>query len=349
MKTLKATATGIIKPLSERNRDIIARRFGLQNGKRETLEAIGRSYGITRERVRQIEESTLAQLTKSAANYKDVLKYVAAVRAMLMKEGGIMKERDLFTSFSGSNNYDATNAALSFILTLNQELVKSEENDQFHAFWAADQKKVDQFRNVVAALTNAFNDRGTVIAEAQLFPFAREHGVLTGNGSEFSDKTLTNLMSISKQIDRNIFGEAGLVSWAEVKPKGVRDKAYLIMKKEGEARHFGEIAKLINTARFNDRKAVNVQTVHNELIKDDRFVLVGRGMYALAEWGYKAGTVKEVLMDILKNAPQPLPKSDLVARVMDARMVKENTILLNLQDSSCFVKNEDGTYTLRKA
>src|SRR5688500_223763 len=102
LKTLKATVTTIIKPLSERNRDIIARRFGLQSGKRETLESIGRSYEITRERVRQIEESTLSQLAKSVGDHKDIIKYVNATKAILAKEGGIMKERDLFSAFSGT-------------------------------------------------------------------------------------------------------------------------------------------------------------------------------------------------------------------------------------------------------
>lgn len=348
-KTLKSTVTQILKPLSERNRDIIARRFGISNGKRETLESIGQSYGITRERVRQIEESTLTQLAKTAGEQKEIMKYVGAVKTILAKEGGIMKERDLFKEFSGSESYDATNASLSFLLTLNRELVKSEENDHFHAFWAIDRKKADSLRTTIASLANAFEQKDSVVSERDLYAFAKERGVFGGNGVDVNEKGLANYMSVSKDLSRNIFGEVGLVSWPEIKPKGVRDKAYLIIKKEGKARHFGEIAKLINAANFNDRKAVNVQTVHNELIKDDRFVLVGRGMYALSEWGYKSGTVKEVLIDILKSSQRPLPKADLIAKVMDARLVKENTILLNLQDNLHFVKNEDGTYTLRKA
>jgi len=121
-----------------------------------------------------------------------------------------------------------------------------------------------------------------------------------------------------------------------------------VLKRSNSPKHFGDIAKLINEAGFSGKKA-NVQTVHNELIKDSRFVLVGRGMYALSEWGYSAGTVKDVLVDILKKSPKPLARASLIAKVKDARMVKENTILLNLQDSKTFSKSEDGTYTLRKA
>ena len=122
----------------------------------------------------------------------------------------------------------------------------------------------------------------------------------------------------------------------------------MVIRQSGKPQHFSQIAKLINTAKF-DAKKVNVQTVHNELIKDDRFVLVGRGLYALSEWGYKSGTVKDVLVDILRTHGKPLPRVDLIAKVMDVRMVKENTILLNLQDGATFSRNEDGHYHLRRA
>jgi len=89
--------------------------------------------------------------------------------------------------------------------------------------------------------------------------------------------------------------------------------------------------------------------VHNELIKDKRFVLIGRGTYGLAEWGYKAGTVKDVLVDLIRSSGKPLAKAELVSQVLNHRLVKENTILLNLQDSKVFKKTENGAYTLREA
>jgi hypothetical protein len=171
---------------------------------------------------------------------------------------------------------------------------------------------------------------------------------LTGyDGTPFDERHLETVLSICKEVGTNIYGQIGLSVWPEIRPKGVRDKAYLVMKKIAAPQHFKDIAKLINVAKF-DGKKVNVQTVHNELIKDNRFILVGRGLYALAEWGYRSGTVKDVLTDILKNDKVPMDRAQLVAKVSEVRMVKENTILLNLQDSSTFVRNAQGHYTLRK-
>ena len=177
--------------------------------------------------------------------------------------------------------------------------------------------------------------------------------VFVRSGSGFDSGALTKqqvdaVLAVSKDVSRNIFSEVGLTKWPEIRPKGVRDKAYLILKKHKSPQHFGEIAQLINEANFSMRKA-NMQTVHNELIKDNRFVLVGRGTYALSEWGYKSGTVKDVLVDILKNSQKPMTKAQLVAKVLDARIVKENTIVLNLQDSKTFAKQADGSYALREA
>lgn len=335
------TAALLMKSLSTRNRDIISRRFGLKTGRKETLESIGKSYGITRERVRQIEEFSLNQLSKTVSGSLDIAKYVSLAKEILGGNGGVMRESEMFKAFSGNDKENVVNASLVFVLALAGEPVRFIENDSFHSFWALDKQNIDLFKNNVFELVQALENNKSPVAEAELASFVANSGVRNA-------KDVNVFLNINKELGKNVFGEVGLVKWAEVKPKGVRDKAYLILKKENEPKHFSEIAKLINSTGFSSKKA-NVQTVHNELIKDSRFVLVGRGMYGLSEWGFKPGTVKDVLVDVLRSSNKPLAKADLVAKVMSARMVKENTILLNLQDSKVFSKKEDGSYVLRKA
>jgi len=335
------TVSVLVKNISTRNKDIISRRFGLKTGKKETLESIGRSYGITRERVRQIEDFSMGQLSKAYANVPEIAKYVTSAKEILSGNGGVMRESELFKAFSGSDKDSVINSSLVFILTLSSEPVRYGENEKHHAFWSLSKQHAESFKSDVASLVKSFQGNKSPIADIGLATFAQAGGMTNW-------KDVNAFLTISKELGRNVFGEIGLVSWAEVKPKGVRDKAYLVLKKENSPKHFTEIAKLINSTGFSNKKA-NIQTVHNELIKDTRFVLVGRGMYGLSEWGYQPGTVKEVLVGILKGSQKPLAKVDLIARVLDTRMVKENTILLNLQDSKVFSKREDGTYILRKA
>jgi hypothetical protein len=347
VKQLARTVAQMVRTLNPRNRDILSRRFGLKNGTRETLESIGKGYGITRERVRQIEEFALVQLAKAAPDNRDLAKTVAQVREVLAREGGILRERALFKLASGSEKDSAANAALVFALTLDRGLVRISDNDRVHAFWAQDRATSAALASQAQSLVAALSRDGAVKSREPLVSLARTAGLNGLDGAPFGDRHLATLMAVSKELGSNIFGELGLSHWSQIRPKGVRDKAYLVIKKAGAPQHFSQIARLINQAKF-DAKKTNVQTVHNELIKDDRFVLVGRGMYALAEWGYKAGTVKDVLKDILTNHGKALPRAELIARVGQMRMVKENTILLNLQDSATFVRDTQGHYTLRR-
>ena len=347
VKNLTKAVAQLVKTLNPRNRDIVSRRFGLKNGTKETLESIGKGYGITRERVRQIEEFALAQLAKATTDQRDVLRYSVAAKDLIIREGGVLKERALFKTVSGSEKDSVANASLVFALTLDRELVRVAENDHVHGYWARDTKTLEAFRHQVATLTGALQNHGSVLPAAKLVSLSHENGVSSIDGSKFNDRHLATVTSISKDFGTNIFGQMGLTHWSHIRPKGVRDKAYLVLRQSAAPQHFSQIAKLINVAKF-DVKKVNVQPVHNELIKDARFVLVGRGMYALSEWGYKAGTVKDVLVDILKNHGKPLPRADLVAKVGAVRMVKENTILLNLQDSGTFTRDANGHYHIRR-
>jgi hypothetical protein len=86
-----------------------------------------------------------------------------------------------------------------------------------------------------------------------------------------------------------------------------------------------------------------VATTHNELIKDSRFVLVGRGLYALSEWGYMSGVVKDVIKNIIEN-DGPLTRDKIVEKVLKERYVKENTILVNLQNPKYFRRDKEGRY-----
>lgn len=341
---IKKVAGALLKTVPDRNRDIIARRFGLEKGKKETLESIGRAYSITRERVRQIEEATLAQLGGNIDFLApQVQPYADLVTSILEEHGGIMRESELFKQFSGSSENNTVNASLVLLMSIRPQFKRSQDTDSMHAFWAISDGHVEKARESLATLTTALQKHSQPVHEAELHNFYREKS----KNNAIAPKALLAYASLSKGIGRNIFGEVGLSDWPEVNPKGVRDKAYLVLKRAAKPLHFRDITSLINEVGFSNKKA-NVQTVHNELIKDRRFVLVGRGMYGLSQWGFKSGTVKDVLTDIIKESG-PLTKEELVAKVLSSRFVKENTISLNLQDTKVFKRTEDGRYSLRQA
>jgi DNA-directed RNA polymerase delta subunit len=147
---------------------------------------------------------------------------------------------------------------------------------------------------------------------------------------------------MSKVISKNPLGEWGKTESPNIKIKGMRDYAFLVIRRHGSPIHFREVAKTINEV-FG--KKAHVATTHNELIKDPRFVLVGRGLYALAEWGYLSGVVKDVIKKVL-DKHGPLTKEEIIDKVLKERYVKENTILVNLQNTKVFKKDKEGRYSL---
>ena len=344
-KNIKKVVGVLVKSLSSRNKDVILRRFGLKNGKRETLESIGQGYKVTRERIRQIEEHALKVLrtTLDGSASGEVGPYFNFASLLLNEHGGLLSEEAVFEKFSGVKKDNLENLSLGFLLSLNPEFGRSYENDDFYTFWFLKNDTESSALESVNSVVASVKDKSALFSKDELY------GIYKSKAKKMiSLNAFLSLIAVSKNIASNIFGQYGLTDWPEIKPRGVRDRAYLVLKKETKPKHFREITSLINTAQFVSKKA-NVQTVHNELIKDSRFVLVGRGTYGLSEWGYKAGTVKDVLVDILKESKKPLLKSELVARVLSSRCVKENTVVLNLQDSKTFSRKNDGTYSLREA
>lgn len=352
MPNLTATIRGVVRQLlsvlNTRNRDVVSRRFGLKIGKKETLESIGKSYGITRERVRQIEEVSLKQVRENFASgvATKIKPFVNLAENILDRSGGVAREDYLFREFSGTAKESSANAALVFFLYLDGKLKRFIDNDNFYTFWALSDQHADSFHKSISSFISALNKNGMPIVESTLIEFYKK------SGASFKDVTsavINSYFSISKNIAKNNFGQIGLVNWPDIKPRGVKDKAFLVLKRDGKPKHFRDIAQLINASGFDDSRKANIQTVHNELIKDKRFVLVGRGLYGLAEWGYKAGTVKDVIVDLMRSAGKPLHKKEIVTQVLSHRVVKENTIFLNLQDSKTFDRKGNGIYALREA
>jgi hypothetical protein len=170
------------------------------------------------------------------------------------------------------------------------------------------------------------------------------------NLSLFKNKTISSKLIISclttDKRARKLEEKWGLMEWRHVNPRSIRDKAEIVLEKAKKPLHFVEISNRISEIGF-DKKVVTVQAVHNELIRYDQFVLVGRGLYALARWGYEPGTVSDVIEKLLeKNGP--MSKKQIIKEVLDQRDVKVGTISLNLQKNPSFVRVGRAVYSLEK-
>ena len=331
------TVLGVVSAIpNKRTQDILDQRFGLSNGQRQTLEAVGQKYNITRERVRQIEEAAFKVIRDDA---EKVLKPIyQLIGNYFSKEGNLVREERLLEDLTGSQDPHPHRGALYFVLSLGKPYQRYVESKEFHPIWVNAQSAYKKATDTVLALVKKLEKEASVVPVDYVISYGKS------KGSSFSQDALFSYLDATKLINQNNFGYFGLANWSEISPRGVKDKAYIIFKQKGEPLHFREVADLINEAQFDSSDACP-QTVHNELIKDGRFVLVGRGTYALTEWGYQPGTVKEVIASLIKESGA-LPKKDILDQVMQNRLVKENTVLINLQNRKFFIRGEDGRYRL---
>ncbi|MFM2357483.1 MAG: hypothetical protein RJA61_220 [Candidatus Parcubacteria bacterium] len=333
----KQITKSLLGVLPERARDVITGRFGLGvSSNKLTLEAIGKKYGITRERVRQIENYSLTNIRKSK-EYEKNKKVFDEVKTLLTSLGGMVSEHDLLNHVSKD---ESTQNHIHFLLVVGDDFKKHKEDEEFKHRWHIDEKLSSQVHESLRGLYGSLSD-DQIVPEGEFIKAFLEH--LKGVSEEYkNEEVLKRWLSLSKNMSKNPLGEWGKSQSPNIKAKGIRDYAFLVIRRHGSPIHFREVAKAIETVF---KKKAHVATTHNELIKDKRFVLVGRGLYALAEWGYMSGVVKDVIKKILeKNGP--LTKEEIIDKVLKERYVKENTILVNLQNPKFFKKDAELRYSM---
>lgn len=328
-----------LEKLATREAQVLTLRHGLADGIPQTLETIGKHLGLTRERIRQIEK----EATKRAlalAFHEELDKNIDLIFQIIEGHGNIIRERELLSILLPQGSVSQQQAVL-FILYLAPKFNPMPEAAETHRSWFLTGFDNDVFDQVVENAVRLLNSESVPEQGALLFKKIKEHDPEL---SSISDTALESMLSVSKKVANNPFDEWGAADSAEINPRDVGDKAYLVLKHNGKPEHYSNITELINKQGFDSRVA-HKETVHNELIKNERFVLIGRGIYALREWGYQPGVVVDVIAGILRKAGKALSRDEITDQVMRQRMVKKNTVLVALSNRQRFKKTEDNKYT----
>lgn len=345
--------------LTDREANVVKLRFGLDGSKPLTLEKIGQSYQITRERVRQIERSSVAKI-RSHNEFPRLLHPIKHVIINEMKDTGGARETNQFLRdlFQQSSDNPAHKNVLIFVIEYLIDEIEQIKDEEKLPSWRLKDAELKFYDDAIGHVIDIlklqqepllFDDLWTQFLDTPLYREKKHLWIddhpLSNNEvtDEHLKEALLSYIHLSKFIDRNPYEEWGLCEWPSITPKRMSDKIYLVLKKNGSPLHFNDITESINRTKF-DSKIAHAPTVHNELILDPRFVLVGRGIYALGEWGYREGVVSDVILDVLRNAQTPLSREEIVNEVSKRRIVKRGTIYLALSDKKKFVKLDDGRY-----
>ena len=320
----------------DREKEIIAKRFGLF-ARRETLEQIGESLNITRERVRQLEKSIIANLKYSPHNKLPHLKQVEQTFSNILKDlGNVARIKDLGARLEHKMNDHIHQSRITFLGTLSPKFVLIKADDHHHHGIAlADVHDHQEVRSEISNIVKHITEVGEPLSAEQIHLNLEKY---------HNPNHVHALASLSKKLSR-LNKHWGLSRWPTVNPRNIRDKIFIILRDNEQPMHFSKIAEHIRKSSF-ERNQVTIQAIHNELIKDNRFILIGRGIYALKQWGYKKGTVADVIYEILQESGKPLHRDEIVKQVLARRQVKQTTILLNLQCKSIFKRLADSKYIL---
>lgn len=376
-----AMVHGLMTDLSEREREVVARRFGLpETNQVETLEEIGERLQVTRERIRQITKNSLTRLAQLGAKHEDVQRFSRVAEHLLRSYGGALEDEyfvrqllDFAGIRPGSDSWNRASTSLRFLLAyvLAESIEHRTPSGALRAVYAlrgSDSKILSDIATAFLAIVDGENHplgSADLVERFRRSPVCQEHYQTIiaepvkiardfyGSGldpqapptpEEDSRVVLAYAASVA-DLDQNIFGEWGRSEWTTIRPRRMNDKIYLILRQEKKPLHFTDIAERINAAHF-DKKIAKPPSVHNELILDKRFVLVGRGLYALKEWGYEPGTVADVISELLKDIPNGLTREEIVNAVLKRRVVKRQTIHLALMNHDKFEKLPDGKFRL---
>lgn len=326
----------MFQALTEKEQDIISKRFGFNNTEVVTLAELGDKYSITRERVRQIQVAAFKKLKKRIVN-PVLVNFLAKAETFIEDKGGIVTESE-YRDYIQLNYPDIADKfnELTFGLELSSKLIHEHNKVDFHPHFRVTSISFADIKKMNAEVAKLLQAEKKSLS----IPELEEKLSLKG-----TDVFLRSYAKLDRRLVIDSLRQVSLLEWRDVNPRTLFDKISFVLNKGMEPLHFRDIAAKIVEHKF-DSKKVSVHAVHNELINNPKFVLIGRGIYADKDWGYKEGTVSDVIASILEQKG-PMQLYDLTQEVLQRRKVKAVTVQINLNSAKTrFRKNKSGMYEL---
>lgn len=334
----KTNIKSLLEALSDREQYVITHRFAIEREDKETLDKIGQQFSITRERVRQIENNALKKLQRIAERTRSMFLNDFA-RKIIAQNGGIMSERriiaDLLNLFKDPTKVDSSFIRLS--LSTDTELAGYGNTINFIPYWRLKTVSKDAVKNVSSAATKILKRKKDVLSLAEFSNELNQEYKIPQNN------LILSILELDKRI-KLMKDQIGLKEWRHIHPRTLRDKIHFILKENRSPLHFVEISNRISSASF-DHKTINTQAVHNELIRCENFVLIGRGLYALKDWGYEHGTITDIIEEVLREKGK-LSRDEIVQEVLKKRKVKRISVIVTLKNKHQFQRIGRDMYSL---
>src|SRR3989339_536294 len=169
----------IFNNLSEKEKEIIVRRFGLEGGERQTLEEIGQKHNITRERIRQIQSSVIKKIKTLQDLQEQLSSFNNIVKRILSEYGGIMEENHLLDELLRySENTPEFRQATTFIISelLDDEIEKVKKTENLLGGWKLKMLNLEITHEVIKTLREIIENENKLHQIEELIEKFRNHG-----------------------------------------------------------------------------------------------------------------------------------------------------------------------------
>ncbi len=331
--------------LSDKEKTVISKRVWL-DWEVYTLQSIGDSFkpNITRERVRQLEATWIKKLGRiiKTSNLSSIQDFA---REKLIEAGGLLTRDKLLSFIIRESGIDTEMSAtlISVIIQADYDILKSKPRISTKSYFFMPDVKKEIVEKVYKEWLKILKKKWDVMEQRSLYELIKIK-VWDFNWILTLD-LIDNIFDVYFDVVKWEESYIGLAKWRILNPKTLKDKIIYVMKKEKVPLHFVDIS---NKVLDHLGDSVKVNTVHNELIRNNDFVLIWKWIYVLKEWGFKPWTVIDVIIDIMKKAWEPMKTEDIIAKVLKTRIVKESTIYMNLQNKKYVERVWRNFYALKK-
>ncbi len=343
-KKLSQSFAEVLSSLSEREQVVLQRRVWV-DWEKETLQSIGNSFSpaITRERVRQIEDSWIKKIWKVVTR-SDLISIQQIAHKYLNLHWGIISKEKLVNILIKDLELESNinTWIIDIIIQADKSITKSKQKFGCKIYYTLENVNKKDVDLIHKEALKVLKKKKTVMKKTALYE------TVIGNLNAKQKFSLSFIDTVLDFFDDIVFWEENLIwleKWKILNPKTLKDKAIYVLKKEKVPMHFVDV-----TNKVTDMigKPVKVNTIHNELIRNEEFVLIGRWIYALKEWWFVPGTVLDVIVEILKKNWEPMNTEDITKEVLKIRNVKHSTIYMNLQNKKVIERVWRNYYELKK-
>lgn len=326
----------------KRGMEIVEKRYGLLSGERHTLDEIGSEYGVTRERIRQIQKKSVLRMNKYGAIHLKQL--ILDIRNMLWAHTGIADsdEADKYINNDlGIERYDG-----SSLLDLAKDLswIQCFQIKDLIFYTPIPEKEIEfeQFSHKILELFKkhpAGVNIQDVAASLKVLDRVKD---LRFNRVEFINK-YCSLDPRLEKLDESVYRTYDM----RILPFYVSliEQVFLTEKMP---LHFTEIAYKTNKLLQKTGRKLDERRIYSIVLQSEKFAHTGRrGTYGLTEWGIRKELLPELIEECIRNAGFPLYLDQIfyfVSKHKDTKLINVHTVL---NGNRRFYKTREGAYALK--